>query len=423
MIIGRRGGKTTNIFSEGVVPDLVREKQTIVLVYPTAKMGFRNFWNNIEDDGFKTIDHIPKELVRRQSNGEDDMRIELMNGSIFMCLGATNVEALRGANGKKYLFDEFVDMPIEAVNVVAPITDLNGGKRVYMGTVKIDGINGGTMKRMHEEFKKDKSKYTCYIPGTHYMTPAQLKKSRDGYITRNGNDFKYRQEILLDWGQASEISYYGHIISQMEKDKNIGEFPYNPAYPVYTAWDLGMSDSLAIIFFQYYKGFVRIIDFFETQNFALNNVVPYLKSKYNGVYGWHFLPHDAAVRSMNDNVSRMDYLHRQGISNASALRREGVSIGIDRVLEGLPRALINQGTCAELLRKLPIYRRKYNPETGDFMGPDHSSESHAADDVRYLFTALHYYFDSKGRFLLEQDEQSKESLELSEKERETTYYF
>lgn len=424
LVIGRRGAKTTTTFSEGIIPELVKEVQTAVGVYPTAKMGFDNFWTNIENDGFKTLDHLPRELLSPsgQGNSEDDMRRTLINGSIFRVLGATNYEALRGANGKIYWFDEFADQNIEAVNVVAPIVEANGGKRIYTGTPKIDGINGETMHRMHEAFKKDPHKYTCYIDATHYMTPEQLEKSRQGYILRNGNDFKFRQEMLLDWGQASATSYYGHIISQMKQDKSIGEYPYNPAYPVFTAWDLGMSDALAICFFQYYDGLVRIIDFFETQNFALNSVVPFLKAKPY-VYGWHFLPHDGAVRSANDNVSRIDYLHRQGITNASTLKREGVSIGIDRVMERLPKALINVGTTAELVRKLSIYRRKYNPQTGDYIGPDHKSESHAADCIRYMFSAIHYYFSQKGDFLLEHDAEEAAHLELSEQELETSYYF
>lgn len=424
LVIARRGAKTTTTFSEGIVPEMVKEVITACAVYPTAKMGFRNFWNNIEDDGFKTIDHLPKELLAQggQSNSEDDMRRTLVNGSIFMALGATNVEALRGANGRIYWFDEFADMPIEAVNVVAPITEANGGKRIYTGTPKIDGINGETMHRMHEAFKKDPHKYTCYIDATHYMTPAQLEKSRQGYILRDGNDFKFRQEMLLDWGQASASSYYGEVISRMKDQGNIGEYPYNPAYPVYTAWDLGMSDSMTIVFFQYFDGIVRIIDFFETQDFALNSVIPFLKAKPY-VYGWHFLPHDGMVRSANDNVSRLAYLQQNGIFNASTLRREGVTIGIDRVMERLPRARINLGTTAELVRKLPIYRRKYNPETGDYIGPDHKSESHAADCIRYLFTAVHYYFNQKGDFLIENDVQEAASLELNERDMETTYYF
>ena len=409
LVIARRGAKTTTTFSECIVPDLVKEVQTIVAVYPTAKMGFRNFWNNIEDDGFKTIEHIPDSLIKRKSSTEDDMRIELINGSVFLCVGATNHEALRGANGKKYWFDEFADEPTEAINVVAPITEANGGKRIYTGTPKIDGINGETMRRMHESFKKDKTgtKYTCYIDATHYMTPELLKKSRDGYILRNGNDFKYRQEMLLDWGQSSASSYYGAIMSAKDKDGTIGEWAYNPAYPVFTSWDLGRSDTLVILFFQYFKDKVRIIDIYETQNFGLDSIIPFLQSKpYN--YGWHWLPHDGTVASLNDNVSRIAYLHNKGITNASTLKREGVTIGIGRVKDWLPGTLINKPTTSELLRKIRIYKRKYNPTTGDYMGPDHKSESHVADALRYLFRAIALYFDDKGEFMYSEQNTQQE---------------
>lgn len=398
LVIARRGGKTTIVFSECVVPDLVKEVQTIVLVYPTAKQGFRNFWNNIENDGFKTIEHIPAGLISRQSNSEDDMRIELINGSVFMCVGSTNTEALRGANGKKYIYDEFADEPIEAVNVVAPIVEANGGKQIYMGTPKIDSINGETMRRMHFAFKKDPTKYTCYINATHYMTSEQLEKSRQGYVTRNGNDFKFRQEMLLDWGQSSASSYYGAIMSVKDKDGSIGEWAYNPAHPVYTAWDLGRSDSMVIGFFQYIKGNVRIIDMYETQNFGLDTIIPFLQSKqYN--YGWHWLPHDGTVASLNDNISRLAYLHSKGITNASTLKREGVSIGIGRVKDWLPKILINLPMTGELSRKIRLYKRRFNPNTGDYIGPDHSSESHVADMLRYLCAAVALFFDEKGEFL------------------------
>ncbi len=406
-IIARRGGKTVIMFSECVVPDLVKEVQTIVLVYPTAKMGFRNFWNNIENDGFKTIEHIPAGLIARQSNSEDDMRIELINGSVFMCVGATNVEALRGANGKKYIFDEFADQPIEAVNVVAPIVEANGGKLIYMGTPKIDGINGETMRRMHFNFKESPTKYTCYIDATNYMTPEQLEKSRQGYITRNGNDFKYRQEMLLDWGQSSGSSYYGAIMSVKDKDGTMGEFPYNPAYPVYTVWDLGKSDAMVIGFFQYFDEKPRLIDIYETQEFGLDSIIPVIQSKpYN--YGWHFLPHDGTVASLNDNVSRIAYLQSKGITNVSVLKREGVTLGISRVKDGLPNLLINLGTTGNFHRRIRVYKRKHNPLTGDYIGPDHKSESHIADMLRYLFAAIATYFNEKGEFLYSPENSQQE---------------
>lgn len=423
LVIARRGSKTTTTYSEGIVPDLVKRVQTAVAVYPTAKMGYRNFWNNIEDDGFKTIQHMPSQLIARQSNTEDDMQYQLINGSIFMALGATNHEALRGANGRIYWFDEFADQPIEAVNVVAPITERNGGKRIYTGTPKIDGINGETMRRMHEAFKKDKTgtKYTCYIDATHYMTPEELEKTRQGYILRNGNDFKFRQEMLLDWGQSSSGSYYGQIISQKRKDGTIGLFPYNQAYPVYTSWDLGRADNMAIIFWQYIDGTVHIIDSYETSQVGLNAMIPLLKSKPY-VYGWHFLSWDAVVHSTNDNVRRIDYMMQNGIHNISALRKEGISIGIDRVIQNLPKTKINEPTCTELIRKLSLYTRKYNSLTGDYVGPEHNSASHFADAIRYVWTSIEQNWIN-GKFVMEENTPAEAPLEYSVEDLETTYYF
>jgi len=412
LVIGRRGAKTTTTFSECIVPDLVRERQTIVAVYPTAKMGFRNFWNNIENDGFKTLDHIPRELILRQSNSEDDMRIELINGSVFMCVGATNVEALRGANGKKYWFDEFVDEPIEAVNVIAPIVEQNGGKRIYTGTPKIDGINGETMRRMHESFKTDAAKYTCYIDATHYTKPEQLEKIRQGYILRNGNDFKYKQEMLLDWGQSSSASYYGEIMSQKDLDGSIGEFPYNRAYPVFTAWDLGKSDAMVVLFFQFFKNRVRIIDIIEKNGSNIKAMAVDIKAKPY-VYGWHFLPHDGTVGSLNDGISRLETLITEGITNASTLKRQGVSVGVGYVEEWLKSILINVGTTGTFHRRLRQYSKKFSPETGNFAGPDHKTQSHIADALRYLCTALHIYWNEKGEFILSlEDSQTQYESDL-----------
>lgn len=403
LVIARRGSKTTTTYSEGIVPDLVKRVQTAVAVYPTAKMGFRNFWNNIEDDGFKTIDHLPKELLAAsgQSNSEDDMRRTLINGSVFMALGATNVEALRGANGRIYWFDEFADQLIEAVNVVAPITDANGGKRIYTGTPKIDGINGETMRRMHEAFKADKTgtKYTCYIDATHYMSPEQLEKTRQDYILRNGNDFKFRQEMLLDWGQSSSSNYYGEIMMKKEKDGSIGVWPHNPAYPVFTAWDLGRSDSMVIGFFQYYKGKPRLIDVYDQNGSSMKIAAAHLKTKPY-VYAWHFLPHDGTVSSANDGISRIETLQNAGINNVSVLKRQGVTVGIGYVEDWLPKLLMNAATVGKVPQNLRLYKKKYNPNTGDYIGPEHNSASHAADMIRYLCTALERYFNEKGEFLL-----------------------
>jgi hypothetical protein len=407
LVIARRGAKTYTVFTEHIIPKMVKEVMNVVIVYPTLSQGFKNFWNNIENDGFKTLSHFPKSLVARQGNTEDDMRLTLINGSTLMVLGATNAEALRGANAKIYFFDEFVDLPSGVLGVVRPITNMNGGQIIIASTPKQDGISGGTFKKLHEAAKTRPNQYTCYIPGDRFMTPEQMETLRQEYIDEYGNDFLYRQEILLDWGQSSTASYYGEIMGKKDKDGTMGEFPYNASYPVFTAWDLGRSDSMVVGFFQYFKGKPRLIDMLEVNGMGLNIIAEELKAKPY-VYAWHFLPHDGTVASLNDNVRRIDYLHKLGINNVSTLKREGVTIGIGYVEDWLPKILVNLGTTGEFSRKIRIYRKKFNSTTGDYIGADHKSQSHIADMMRYMCTALQYYFNEKGEFLLTLDDNQTE---------------
>lgn len=399
LVIARRGAKTYTVFTEYIVPSMVKEVMNVVIVYPTLAQGFKNFWNNIENDGFKTLNHFPKSLVLRQGNTEDDMRLTLINGSTLMVMGSQNAEALRGANAKIYFFDEFVDLPSGVLGVVRPITNMNGGKIIIASTPKQDGISGGTFKKLHEAAKIRDNQYTCYIPGDRFMTKEEMEVLRQEYIDEYGNDFLYKQEILLDWGQSSTASYYGEIMSKKDKDGSIGEWSYNPAYPVYTAWDLGRSDSMVIGFFQYFKGRPRLIDIIEQNGSSMKAMALAIKEKPY-VYAWHFLPHDGTVASLNDGLRRIEVLHAEGITNVSTLKREGISIGIGYVEDWLLKLLINSGTTADFSRKIRIYRKKFNPNTGDYVGPEHKSQSHIADMLRSLCTALQYYWNEKGEFIL-----------------------
>lgn len=72
------------------------------------------------------------------------------NGSTLTLLGATEADKLRGANGKLYIFSEFVDLPGAALDVIRPIVAVNGGQIIIQSTPKIDGISGGTFKMLFD---------------------------------------------------------------------------------------------------------------------------------------------------------------------------------------------------------------------------------------------------------------------------------
>lgn len=399
LVIHRRAGKTMATFAYAI-QRMTEEPMTVVMVYPTLKQGFDNFWTNVENDGFKTIDHIPKELISRSSGTEDSMYVELKNGSVFRIIGATKPDALRGANAKIYIFDEFVDIPAKALRVVRPITLANGGQIIIQSTPKITGVSGMTFKKLYDSATKDKTQYAIYLPAdkSKIFTKSQLEQFRADDIAETGNDFNYRQEMLLDWGQTDQTSYYGISLMAMEKDGRIGDHEYSPKEHVYTAIDLGGgADSTAITWFQYIDKKLNIIDYYETNNIGDEPMVKLIQSKPY-IYGWHFLPHDG-TRNDSDHIQRLQKWRDYGLPNSSTLPKTGVEQGIKEVVDllNLDTTTFHLPFTSHLIHQLKIYKRKFNDATGNYEGPEHGTSSHASDSFRYVGQALRWGFDENGK--------------------------
>jgi phage terminase large subunit len=416
----RRGGKDYTAFAYAV-RKMIETPMNVVLVFPKKDQGKKAFWDNVENDGFKTVDHIPQSL--RKSTNNDDMIIRLKNGSTFQVMGAGDPDALRGANGKLYIFSEFVDIPKAAIDVIRPIIRNNGGQIIVQSTPKIDGISGATFKVMFDRAMKHPKQFASLITAEEYLSAEELEDIRQEVIEENGNDFWYRQEYLCDFGQASSASYYGQALKLLRDRKGIAYFPYNNKYPVYTVWDWGLSDNTAIGFFQYYlingKPTVRIIDSYETHDIGIKGLVNFVTGKPY-TYGWHFFPHDTAVRD-SDLIERIEKFREEGLLNSSILKRENRDDGIERVASNLPNVQMNETTTVILRRKLAQYKRKFNPLTGDYVGAQHDSASHYADMIRYLFAALEQEFNKETCQLL--SEQDSMNAEYETEELSTSNYY
>lgn len=399
----RRAGKDFTCFGYAI-KKMVEQPMNVVIVWPTQKQGYDNFWTNVENDGMKTLDHIPESLIASKISSPTNMKITLKNGSTLSLLGATEPDKLRGANAKLYIFSEFVDLPAEAYDVIKPIVAVNGGQIIIQSTPKIDGISGGTFKSLFDRAKKNwesgkRTQYAALVTAREYLSDEALEEIRLDTVAKNGNDFWFKQEFLCDWGQASSTSYYGSAIQVNKREGYLGRFPYDPGFPVYTAWDLGTADSTAITFFQYIRKQPRIIDYYETHDIGYEPIIKFLSTKpYN--MAWHFIPFDGNTREQSDATQRIYKLQDAGLTNSSLLIRESKEKGILEAVERLATTEINEGTTEDLIRKLLLYKRKFNGLTGDYEGPEHKTESHAADSVRYMFTAIRQEFDEKtGEFL------------------------
>jgi hypothetical protein len=173
----------------------------------------------------------------------------------------------------------------------------------------------------------------------------------------------------------------------LDDKKQLGRIPYDPGYPVSTAWDIGFSDSTAIIFFQNVGHAINIIDYEEDRNFAFPHYAQILKEK-DYVYDKHLGPHDLDQTSFASGKSLREVAYQMKI-NFRIAPRVKIEDGIHAVKMLLPRCYIDTDNCSKLITALRHYHRKFSDKERIFkLKPVHDFSSHACDALRTLATGF-----------------------------------
>ena len=85
----RRSGKDKTVFAN-IVKKMFEKKAAYFYFAPTYKQGKKIIWDNIDKDGMKFLDHIPKEIIKNKN--ENEMKIELRNGSYVQIVGTDTID-------------------------------------------------------------------------------------------------------------------------------------------------------------------------------------------------------------------------------------------------------------------------------------------------------------------------------------------
>jgi len=132
----------------------------------------------------------------------------------------------------------------------------------------------------------------------------------------------------------------------------------------------------------------------ETAEAAAHNVHDGTIAGRGFVYGTHIAPHDIRVRELGTGLSRWESAAQLGIrfTLAPAL---SLADGIDALRRQLPRFWFDAAACAQGVKALRAYRRRWKAGSGQGSqaaqagsGPLHDWASHAADALRYAVTGF-----------------------------------
>jgi hypothetical protein len=186
---------------------------------------------------------------------------------------------------------------------------------------------------------------------------------------------------------SQEGTWYTSQIKELLESGRVTSVSHDKACLVNTAWDLGQADALVIWFFQVTpSGEIRVIDYFERSDCALDEVVQVLQSK-GYTYGTHIWPHDARARD-RAGITFEQQASEYGLSGI-VLERHGLQDGIQKARLMMSRMYFDEEKCREGLNALQKYKKKWNTSIGGFTSePLHDQYSHGADAFRYLCAGL-----------------------------------
>jgi phage terminase large subunit len=348
---------------------------------PEASQARKAIWDAINPHtGKRRIDEaFPRGM--REATRETDMLIRFKNGSTWQVVGSDNFNSLVGSPPVGVIFSEWSLAKPDAWTYLRPILAENGGWAVFIWTPR--GRNHAT--RSFEARERDPEWFTERLPATRtgVFTPAQLAKERAELISSRARRTRATPSSAKSTWWTSTPRCPARTTARRSprprKRGGSGSFPYDPALPVQTAWDIGVDDYTAIWFLQENGRQVRAIDYYETSGEGPETIVPILEAKgYR--YSQHHLPHDVMVREWGHGAkTRYQTLLELGIRPVRVGVAQDPAERINASRRLLPIVSFDSEACAVGLDRLRNYRKRWNPSLLAYTGPLHDENSHGAD--------------------------------------------
>lgn len=264
--------------------------------------------------------YVPK-MHRTRMNLQNPENGNNMSGE------SSNPNFSRGGRQKAILMDEFAfwENDDAAWGSTADTTNC----RIVITT---PGIRPGT-KAKRLRFGTDGEKIKV-VELPYYLDPRKTADWLEGERERRSKE-DFAREIEIDW----EGSIKG-IVYPEGRNRVVGDFPYNPDWPLYVTWDFGL-DGTAVQWWQYNRdnGKMRIVDAIKRTDQPIHWFFPFFGHDIESAYqyepkeldtiervswfqpGIHYGDPDVTKRSMTSRVMT---------SNKEELRKKDILVQTNR---------------------------------------------------------------------------------------------
>ena len=289
-VMHRRGGKDRTALAQAC-KDAFKRTGLYWHCLPTLKQGRKVVWDNITSEGKNLIEQtFPRPLVARKL--EDDMKIELVNGSIVQIVGADNFNSLVGASPVHVTFSEWSLTDPRAYDFVRPILRENNGSVAFIYTPR--GYNHAHKTLLIAQRLPGAFSAVMSIRDTGVLSEADMQMER----AQDMPEELIQQEYYCDFSSANVGAIVGRYISEADRSGRIStDIEYEPGNKIFVSSDLGMRDAAAWWFWQIKTGHLELIHYEESTGLEAAEWIDRLKGV--GLPIDHvYLPHDAKTKTM-----------------------------------------------------------------------------------------------------------------------------
>lgn len=369
----RRAGKDKTFVSI-MAREACKRVGSYFYILPYYKQARKIIWEGMDKTGFPMLDHFPKQLITKRNNQE--MILELANGSIVSFLGSDNIDSIVGTNPVGVIFSEFSLHKVAAWNYLRPILLENEGWALFNGTPR--GKNHLYQLYMAALDNPEWFVDLRTIDDTKVLTHEQVEEEVENGMPRA----LAKQEFFCSWDAALTGAYYGEAMDRMHMQGRICNIPYEPSLPTHFLWDLGIEDMMTIIAFQQVGKEIRFIDSIADNGHGLDHYVKELQNR-GYIFGDMYLPHDIKVRELSDGKTRYGKLKAlvPKTCNLIVVKKRSLEDGIEATRSFLSKVWIDKKQ-QKLIEALKSYRADWDAESQTYGKPVHDWSSHWADAVR-----------------------------------------
>jgi len=385
----RRAGKDKT-FLNYMIKRMVERVGQYYYWFPFAQQGRKALWEGIDRDGFRYINHFPKELIANLNN--QDMSLRFKNGSIFRVLGTDRLEVV-GPNPVGCVFSEYSLQHPKGWTYVRPILAENEGWAMFNFTPR--GHNHGFKLYKMAKTNPDWFCEKLTVDDTRAITQEAIDAERRAGMSEE----MIQQEFYCSFERGMEGSYYGKCLAKLYDQGRIRpDVLFNASLPVYTVCDPGFH--WAVWFFQRIITDVVFLRCYEDIGLGVEEHAQKLKdiAKEHGYrYGAHFAPMDTESNNAYRAVagkSLFEHAAENGLDFTILKPELRVKDGIERTRHFLYRCLFNETDCELGINALEDYQarrieRISTEDRGFYVDePADNWAIHLADGMRYASKAI-----------------------------------